>query len=98
VKKLLFDSSIPAAAFHQATNAVIRPKIPAALVQPTWGDPSALSWKCATARRRKVMSRKKKSEKKARVDLKVQIRQMKVKMNHPMRKKATAWLVSTVEE
>lgn len=81
VKKELDFSSIPAKAFHQAMKAVINPKIPAALFNPTWTCPSS-SLKWAMVRRRKVMSRKKKRAKKARVDLKVQRRHMKVKMNH----------------
>lgn len=97
MKKLFDLSSIPARAFHHAINAVINPKIPAAFVIGALVEPSAPCWKWATVRSRKVMSRKKNSEKKARVDLNVQIRQRVVKMNHPARKYPTALFRSALD-
>ena len=86
MKKLFAGSSIPAIAFHHAKNEVIKPKIPAAWVIATLGEPSGACLRWAMVKRRKVMSLKKKSMKKARVDLRVQIKHSVVKMNHPARK------------
>lgn len=80
VKKLLDVSAIPARAFHQAINAVIKPKIPAAFWTGRLTEPSTVL-KCAIARSKNVMSRKKNRLKKARVDFKVQTRSKVVKMN-----------------
>lgn len=77
VKKLFEVSAIPASAFHQAMKAVIRPKTPAVLLMGTLIPPST-GMKCAMARSRKVMSRKKNKLKKARVDLRVQKRRIVV--------------------
>jgi hypothetical protein len=81
VKKLLDFSKRPASAFHQAMKAVIKPKTPATRVTFAWATP--LSWfRCAMASRRKVISKKTKSEQNATVDLRVHRTRRKVKMNH----------------
>lgn len=80
VKKLLDVSAIPARAFHHAINAVIRPKIPAAFWTERLTPPSTVL-KCAIARSKKVMSRKKNRLKNARVDFMVQTKSNVVKIN-----------------
>jgi hypothetical protein len=104
-KKLLLLSSMPANAFHQAMNAVINPRIPPAFMHLAWGTPSVCC-KCPIASRRKVKSRKKKSAEKARVDFRVHMKHMKVKMNqlctdtrvsHLLRNRST-WLLNVRNE
>lgn len=80
VKKLLDVSTMPARAFHQAMNAVIRPKIPAAFWTERLTPPSTVL-KCAIARSKNVISRKKNRLKNARVDFMVQTRSSVVKIN-----------------
>lgn len=80
VKKLFELSAIPARAFHQAMNAVMIPKIPAAFWTGRLTAPSTVS-RWAIASNKKVISRQKNKLKKASVDFNVQTRSTVVKMN-----------------
>lgn len=97
VKKLLDSSAMPARAFHQAMNAVIKPKIPAAFWTARLTPPSTVL-KCAIARSKYVKSRKKKRLKKARVDFKVQTRSSVVKINQLQLRKVSLALVSNLRD
>lgn len=81
-KKLLLESAIPARALYQAKNAARIPKAPPALMAEIRGAPSTRA-RYPIPRQRNARSRVKKREKKATVDLTVQMSNKKVKMNQP---------------
>lgn len=83
MKKELLSSARPAKALYHAAKDVSRPKTPAALMMLAVGSPLSVWTKWPMARRRKVMSRRKKREKKATVERKVRKHMIVVKMNHP---------------
>lgn len=83
----LFElSAIPASALYQARKAAMRPKAPPATIHPDCGCLPSF-WRYPIPKSMKAMSRVKKREKNATVDRSVQMSRMKVKMNHPMRKR-----------
>jgi hypothetical protein len=79
---LLLESAIPAKALYQARNAARIPNPPPALMAVLFGAP--LEWsRYPIPRQRKARSSVKKSEKNATVDLRVQSKSRKVKINQP---------------
>jgi hypothetical protein len=79
---LLLESAIPAKALYQAKKAARIPKTPPALMILRVGAPLSRT-RYPIPSSKKARSRVKKSKKKATVDLSVQRRRRKVKMNQP---------------
>ena len=87
----LFDvSRIPAKALYHAKNAARRPKEPPALMRPGFGAPAAVRFRYPQNNNRNVMSRVKKSKKKATVERRVAINKRVVKMNQACQRKLVA--------
>lgn len=80
--KLLLLSAIPAKALYQAKKAPSRAKSPPAFINFSFGAPSTLK-RYPRESKRMAMSTKKKREKNAKVDLRVSIVIIVVKMNQP---------------